>query len=43
MFNRDRIRGLIAQSLYEELERGDKAQLDRALDKSAALREEAAA
>ena len=43
MFGRDRIRGLMAQAVYEELDLRDRETLDRALEKSDTLRAEAEA
>ena len=43
MFGRDRIRGLMAQAVYEELDARDREALDRALEASEALRAEAKA
>lgn len=43
MFGRNRIRGLMAQAIYEELEPVERKELDRALDRSPKLRTEAEA
>ena len=43
MFGRNRIRGLMAQAVYEELDLRDRESLDRALEESDTLRAEAEA